>query len=58
MITLIDKKSTKKHDITVLSSDYTNFFSSTNLQLEKEKWKKWIFEIQNNVLNFNIYIIR
>ena len=31
----------KKHDITVLSSDYTNFFSSMNLKLEKDKSAKW-----------------
>ena len=35
----------------------TNLFSSTlvKLRLEKEKLQKWIFEIQNNVLNFNSY---
>ena len=51
-----------KHDITVLSSDYTNLFLSTvvKLMLEKEKPQKWIFEIQNNVFNLhthaNIYL--
>ena len=36
--------SLKKHDITVLSSDYTNLVSSTLLilRLEKEKLQKWI----------------
>ena len=47
----------KKHNMTVLSSDYTNLFSSTlvKLRLEKEMSQKWIFEIQNNVFNFNTY---
>ena len=32
-------------------------FPSTllKLRLEREKLQKWIFEMQNNVLNFNIY---
>ena len=44
------------YSMTVLSSDYTNLFSSTllKLRLVKEKLQNWIFEIQNNVLNFNI----
>ena len=47
----------KKHDKAVLSGDYTNLFSSTlvKLRLEKEKLQKWIFETQNNVLNYNTY---
>ena len=50
----------KTHNITVLSSDCTHFFSSNpvkkDLRLEKEKLKKWIFQIKRNVSNSNTYV--